>query len=293
MKNAKKRAPELQKKRRIAAFLTGAFLALGGCSSAPKRPAETFVVRNTAETQLELANQAADQGNYEEALKTLEEVLRLAASVDDPRLRIREGLSRGNFLYALGRTSEAGSVWTAALAEAEAAKELELAASVRIYIARSRLQSGSSPETIRDEVQREVAAMKTEKLSIAFGWIVIGLAERSLGRWKEGEAAIKRALTYHEKNNYLEKAGEDWYLIASIRSLSEEFEAAQEALRNALTFDRRAENGYGVAMDWRAIGDVYKKSGNWTEAQAAYRRSAEIFRALFLDAEAEAVEARM
>lgn len=269
-------------------------LAFTACSSAPKRPAEVFTIRNTAENQLELANQTADRGNYAEALTLLEEARRLAVSVDDPRLLIRERIAQGNILYAQGSTGEATAVWKSALAEAEASGERELAGSVRIYMARSALADApASAEQVREQVRQEIAAMKTEKLSIAFGWIVIGLAERELGRWADGEAAVKQALLYHEKNNYLEKAAEDWYIIASIRSVSGRYDLALEALRQAVAFDRRAENSYGLGMDWRAVGDVHKKAGRRQEAQAAYRRAAAIFRAMELEESAAAVEARM
>jgi tetratricopeptide (TPR) repeat protein len=247
-----------------------------------------------AENYLELANKTADQGKHEEALRMLEEARRIGVSVDDPRLLIRERIARGNVLAALGRSGEAAEVWDSALAEASAAGDQELAASVRIYIARNRLSSGASgAEAVRDQVKQDIASMKTEKLAIAFGWVVIGLAERELGRWTEGEAALTQALKYHEKNNYLEKAAEDWYLIASIRSVSGQYDRALEALRNALAFDRRAENSYGLGMDWRAIGDVQTKAGNRQEALAAYRRAIAVFRSIDLEPEAAAVEARL
>jgi tetratricopeptide (TPR) repeat protein len=269
-------------------------LGLISCSSAPKRPAEVFTVRNMAETQLELANQAADRGRYEEALDMLQEARRLAVSVDNPRLLILEGIARGNILYAQGYSGEAEAFWLNALGEAEAAGELELAGAVRIYMARSRLLAETAPaEAVRDQVRQEIAAMKTEKLYIAFGWIVIGLAERASGRWAEGEAAILQALAFHEKNNYLEKAAEDWYLIASIRSVSGQYDAALEALGKAIGFDRRSENSYGLGTDWRAMGDVYKKAGGEKDALTAYRRSIDIFSSIDLEREAADVESRL
>ncbi|MDR0568994.1 MAG: tetratricopeptide repeat protein [Spirochaetaceae bacterium] len=284
-----------KRKKRLGILLAGlAVLGLAGCSSAPKRPAEIFTLRNTAENQLETANQAADRKQFEDALTMLEEVRRLAVSVDDPRLLIRERIARGNILYAQGAANEASAIWSSALAEAETEGEQELAGSVRIYMARSALLSAPSrAEQIRDQVRQEIGLMKKEKLSIAFGWIIIGLAERSLGNWTEGEAAVKQALTYHEKNNYLEKAAEDWYIIAAIRSGAGQYDAALSALRNALALDRRAENSYGLGMDWRAMGDVLKKTGNSREAQDAYRRAIAIFRSIELEPEAAAAEARL
>jgi tetratricopeptide (TPR) repeat protein len=271
--------------------------ALAACSSAPKRPAELRTIRNMAETQLELANKAADRGNYEGALDLLREARRLAVSADNPHLLIRTELSRGNIRFYLGRVEEAREIWNAALSEAEQAGEGELAAVCRIYMARSRLLgSAVSPaeaEEVGTQVSREIAAIKSNPLYAALGWTVFGLAEMERRRWDVAEAAIQKALDIHAKDNYLELAAYDWYLIASVRSVAGQYAAAQEALAQALGFDRRAENSYGLGMDWLAIGDVHKKAGEIPEAETAYRRSAEIFRAVDLEKEAVAAGERI
>jgi tetratricopeptide (TPR) repeat protein len=108
---------------------------------------------------------------------------------------------------------------------------------------------------------------------------VIGLAEKENRRFTEAEDAVKRALAIHEKDNYLEYAAYDWYLIASIRSVAGRYGEAAAALEEALALDRRAENSWGLAMDWRALGEVYRKQGRTAEAEAAGARSGEILQA--------------
>jgi tetratricopeptide (TPR) repeat protein len=267
---------------------------LTGCSSAPKRPVEVFTLRNMAETQLEMANKQADQGNYAQALSLLDEARRFAVSTDDPRLLIREGLSRGNILYNLGQSAEAVEAWNRALAEAELAGEIELAALVRIYIARSRLLThNATADEVKTHINRELSLLKSDQLSIALAWTVIGLAEKENRRWTDAEAAVKKALDIHEKNNYLELAAYNWFVIASIRSSAEHYDTAEAALWNAIGFDRRAENTYNLGMDWRALGDVYKKAGKQTQSLAAYRRAADIFRSISLEDAAQSIEERM
>ncbi|MHB9291997.1 hypothetical protein Holit_01085 [Hollandina sp. SP2] len=266
----------------------------GACSSAPKRPAGVFTIKNQVATQLELVHKETDRGNYEQALTLLEEARRLSISADDPELLIREGLSRGNILYALGRTEEADAVWNRALAEAELAGEAELAAMVRIYKARSiLLADGTAAETIKAQVRTQLAVIGSDKLALALGWTVIGLAEKEQRRWSEAEGSLQKALAIHEKDNYLEQAAYDWFLIASVRSIAGQYAGALDALGKAIGFDRRAENSYGLGMDWRAQGDVYKKMGKPDEAGEAYRRSAAIFRSIFLEQEALQVEGRL
>jgi tetratricopeptide (TPR) repeat protein len=134
-----------------------------------------------------------------------------------------------------------------------------------------------------------MAAVK-DRSYIAFAWLVIGLAEKELGRYAEAESAVKKGLDIHEKDLYLEQAAYDWYLIASFRSLSGNYNGARQALESAMVLDRRVENSYGLATDWRALGDVFKKAGSPAESRQAYLRSAEIFRSLGNDQEAAGVE---
>jgi tetratricopeptide (TPR) repeat protein len=274
-------------------FLCGALLVLWGtllalsCSSAPKKAAEIRVQRNGAERQLELANRQAERGDFEGALALLELARQLAVTADDPGLRIRTALSRGNIFFYQGKREEAASQWAAAEAEAGLFKDAELAAVARIYGARGRLLSamaeGKGAEAaaaVKKDTAQAMDRIKQDRLSVALGWTVIALAEKESRRFNEAEAAVKTALEIHQKENYLEQAGYDWYLIASIRSVAGRFTEAEEALEEAVALDRRAENSWGLAMDWRALAEVYRKAGKDGQAEEAAARSAEILRAL-------------
>jgi tetratricopeptide (TPR) repeat protein len=246
------------------------------------------------ETQLALVNKTADQGDYEKALALLLEARRFAVSVDNPSLRVRTSLAEGNILFYLSRIDEADEAWSRALLEAENSGEKELAAQTRIYLARSALIARkSSPGEVKNQVNKEIASLKMDTLSIALGWTIIGLAEKEEGNFAAAEAAFKKALAIHDKENYLEQAAYDWYLIASARSVAGQYASAIEALNSALAFDRRAENTYGLGMDWRAMGDVYKKAGDAKAADEAYRRAAAIFRSIQRETEAAGAEARL
>ncbi|GHV77885.1 hypothetical protein AGMMS49942_27060 [Spirochaetia bacterium] len=255
-------------------------LFFSACSSVPKGQPEVRIQRRNAHTQLEAANREADRGSYGQALDLITEARRLAFSADDASLIVLTGLSQGNILTYMGRTAEAQAFFDAALAEAERAGDTELVAVSRIYIARSRLQSGGNAAEVRDQVRRDLSLIKTSKTAIALGWTVIGLAEKELGHWDDAEKGIKNALDIHVKEKYLELAAYDWYLIASVRSVAGQYASALTALENALDYDRRMENTYGLGTDWKALGDVYTKMGNTANAETAYRRSEEIFRSI-------------
>ncbi|MDR2739449.1 MAG: hypothetical protein LBB68_06425 [Treponema sp.] len=264
-----------------------------GCSSAPKGPLEVRAQRRMGLSQLEAANTETERGNYETALALISEAQRLAVSADDPALIIRTALSRGDILSYLNRPVEAQAAFDGALGEAERVGNTELAAVSRIYIARSRLRGGGNAMELRDQVRRELSLIKKEQTDLALGWTVMGLAEKELGRWSDAENGIKNALDIHVKGGYLEKAAYDWYLIASIRSVSGDYQGALNALEEALSYDRRAENTYGLGTDWKAMGDVYKKAGKGPAADIAYRRSADIFRSISMEKEAAEVEGRI
>ena len=269
-------------------------LVLAGCSSVPKRPPEVFTVQSMADTLIGQANKEADQANFAEALRMLDEAWRLAVTTDRPALRIRVNLARASTLYSLGRVAEAERIWRGAEIEGEFSGEPTLASAARVFRARSLLLAGrADPEETLFLVQNEQGKLKQDNMLYAVSWTVKGLAEKELGMYSEAEKSIMNALSIHTKDNYLEQAGYDWYLIASIRSVAEDYQGAMEALDRAIDFDRRAENTFGLAMDWAARGDVFFKVGNSGAANMSWRRSGEIFRAMDKEAMAGEVESRI
>jgi tetratricopeptide (TPR) repeat protein len=270
------------------------------CSSVPKKPVEVLTNRNMAASQLDLANTTGNQGRYNDALLILEDARRLAISADDPPLLIKTAISKGNFLFSLGRRDDAFESWEEARLEGEASGDKNLSALARLAILRGRLVlliaggggKAAEVEEIKTLAVGEIAG-KVEALSEASAWLVVGMAEKELGRYTEAESAIRKALKIHENSLYLEEAAYDCYLIASIRSVAGNYGGALESLRAAVGFDRRAENGFGLASNWQAMGDVYVKAGDAASAAAAYRRAAGIYRAIDLDDLAAAAESKI
>jgi len=257
--------------------------ALCFCSSRPKETGDVYDMRKDAEVQLEQGNREAEGGNFTAARGFVEQANRFAVLTDNSSLLIRSGISLGNVLFALGNADEAFESWNKALEEANRAGNKELAAVCRIHIARGKLFSPdgkNAAQSLRDEVNREMASIKSDELYIAFAWTVIGLAEKELGRYAPAEEAVKRALAIHEKALNLKLAAYDWFMTASFRSLSGDSGGALKALDSAIEYDRRTENSWGLANDWQAVGDVQKKAGNHDAARAPYFRAAAIFRAM-------------
>lgn len=293
-------------KTALAAFapLALAIIVLASCSSAPKRPAETFTDRNAAIAQLDLANRAVSTGDYANAHLFLDEAWRLATGTDDPATRASVLIARGNAWFNQNERAKADAAWAQALSEAEQAGIRMLISAAKIYRARGTLAEGLPQDALSD-AERKARATAAKAVAIAemggvrgnpqydaFAWKVIGLAEKELGNADDAIDAIQKSRAIHEKANYLEDAAYDWYLVASILSRAGRFDEARSALDEALSFDRRAENSNGLGQDWMAIGVIEEKAGNAEKAKAAYTRAAAIFAAAFIPESAAAAEKR-
>jgi tetratricopeptide (TPR) repeat protein len=271
-----KRAVELH-----ITILLLSFLFAVSCSSAPKNNGDNNEIRVRTEKELALGNREAARGSFESALSILTECRRKAVLTDDPSLITRVCLSRGNVLFTLGKTDEAFAEWERSVAEAQTLGNSELLSVSKIFRARGNLMSQKVPaQAVLDEVNRESANIKSDRLYIAFSWQVKGLALRALGSYREAEDAFKQSLEIHERGRHLENASYDWYTIASIRSLADNTQGALQALEQAIALDRRVENSWGLAASWRAMGDVYRKAGRTQDAEKAYNRAREIHLAM-------------
>lgn len=283
--------------KKVVKFIIAILIAaqvFASCSSKPKNPGDIYTLRAQAEKELDLANKDAVRGNYENALLLLNESRRKAILTDDTGLIIRNGLSRGNVFFSLGREEEAFAEWENSVTEARKSGDGELLSVSIIHKARGKLLSGkASAKEVLDEVNREAGNIEKDLLYVSFSWQVKGLALRDSGSFKDAEDAVKRSFEIHEKNRQLDDASYDWFLIASIRSLSGNLDGALQALDEAIALDRRIENSWGLAADWRAKGDVYRKAARMSEANEAYKRAINIYEALGNSQEVLETENRM
>ncbi|MCL2175780.1 MAG: tetratricopeptide repeat protein [Treponema sp.] len=253
-------------------------LLIVGCSTAPKNPLDIRVLRNQAEVWLEMGNKESEQGRFTNSLRILTEAKNNAVLSDDSSLIIRVCLSRGNVLFSLNRQDEAFAEWRQANSEAMRFKNVELISVSKIFLARGNLLAErQNARSIFEEVNRESDNIKVNRMYIAFSWQVRGLALRILGSYTEAESAFKSSLEIHFKDGYLENAAYDWYMIASIRSLSKNTDGALQALEESLILDRRIENSWGIASSYRAMGDIYTNMGQRQEAITAYTRAKTIY----------------
>jgi len=270
------------------------YLFFASCSTTNKKPGDIEIKRIMAETMLEQGIRESGLGDFDKALLLLTESKRNSILCDDLSLIIRTCMARGNVLHSLGRTNEAFAEWEQAVDNAVRLNDQELLSVSKIYLLRGNLiTEKKTPGEVLSEVTRESANIKKNKLYIAFSWQVIGLAHRALGAYKDAEAAFKKSLDIHAKDDYLDNAAYDWYIIASIRSLSGNTQGAVDALESSIVYDRRIENSWGIAASYRAMGDVYRKMGKQDEAREAYNRARTIYTAIGNEDEAAEMSKRI
>ena len=269
---------------RFSIFMVVMVLLFISCSSAPKRPAQITTTYNLAVNQLDSANVESERGNYKLAGILLEEVWKLAVSIDSVELRVLTQLSQGNLAFYQNNQEIAESMWNAALVESEKDHNEELIALSKIYKTRGILSWGAAENKDKDAQKvidivsdRMGILKKSNQLYLAYAWMLMGFAKKQLGQWQQAESYFKTSLKIHEDMLYLELAAYDWYAIASVRSVAGQYEQAVKAMQNAIDFDRRAENSFGLGSDYLALGDIYKKAGQKELSEEAFKRSKEIF----------------
>lgn len=300
MKKANKKL--FLKKKPFANFLFIAFfliyaIAFISCSSAPKRPTQITTTYNLGINQLDSANVESERGNYKLAENLLDEAWRLAVSIDSVELRVLTKLSQGNLAFYQNNQEVATKMWQEAFEEAEDAHNDELSALSKIYQTRGILSWGNPDNNINSPaanlknqnskenallviqiVSSEMANLKkSNQLYTAYAWMLLGFAKKQLGQWQQAVEHFKTSEKIHEDMLYLELAAYDWFAIASVHSVADNYEQAVNSINKAIEFDRRAENTYGLANDYLALSEIYKKSGQIELSQKALKRSKEIF----------------
>lgn len=285
------------KSRSLLLMLLSAFFFIS-CSSTQKRPLEIVVDKNAALAQLEMANTAINKNDFSNATIFLEESWRLAVATDDPEIRIKVLLTKGNSLFNQGEIEQAQVCWKQAEQEAQEENFSILISTSKIYQARGLLSEGlpaseasdstrqKNAQEAKDIIQVHLSSVRSHALYYAFAWRVLGLAEKELKNFSASEKAFLEAIALHEKNRYLFDIAYDWYLLASTHSKAGNYSGAKQALQNALMFDRKAENSFGLGMDWMALGTIEEKLQDTEAASKAYARAADIFEAAFFNSEA-------
>ncbi len=245
------------------------------CSSAPKTPPQSLMVRNEAGRLVLLGAKSLREGQPAAAREYYAEAYRLYTLVDESEGRIRA-------LDGLGRVPGVDfDAWQKAQEIAAEAGDEGLVALASLLLAERQLFSGDvkdmeSAEQLLSQAVTKLGSRLTDKARALRLYCNV---LKQLKRYEEAVQVLKTAIDIDKNNkSYIELAS-DYYLLASVYSKQENYALAITHLINAVTYDRQAENGSGLGSDYLALGTVYEKAGNIELARVHYKKALDIYTA--------------
>jgi len=250
-------------------------LVISACSSAPKTPPQSLVVRNEAGRLVLLGAKALREGQSAAAREYYAEAYRMYTFVDEPEGRIRalDGLGRvpgGDF-----------DAWQKAQEIAQDYGDETLIALASLLIAERNISSRdpASVERAVNLLNQAIEKLGSRQNDKARALRLYGSALKQVQRYEDAIQAIKIAIDIDNKNKAFIELASDYYLLASIYSKQGDYSAAITYLTSAIDFDRRSENGSGLGSDYLALGTVYEKAGDLEKARLNYQKALDIFTA--------------
>jgi tetratricopeptide (TPR) repeat protein len=250
-------------------------LFFAACSTAPKTPPQSLVLRNEAGRLVLLGAKYLREGQPAAAREYYAEAYRTYTLVDEPEGRIRA-------LDGLGRVPGVDfDPWQKAQEIALDSGDEALVALASLLIAERYL---FSEDPVLLEKAQTVLSQAIEKLGgrqndRARALRLYGNSLKQMQRYGEAIEAIKTAIDIDKKNRSFIELASDYYVMASIYSKQGDYSAAITYLTSAIEYDRRSENGSGLGSDYLALGTVYEKAGNLEKARVNYQKALDIFTA--------------
>jgi tetratricopeptide (TPR) repeat protein len=131
-----------------------------------------------------------------------------------------------------------------------------------------------SPESAlqwNDMVLKDMKTIKSEEAGEV--WRVRGAILKALKEYDLALEAMNKALKLDQKGNYISELASDYYILASILSLSNREDEAILSMNSALEKDKFIENTPGIAQDLYGLGLIYEKLGDHEKAYHYFQRS--------------------
>ncbi|WP_304225640.1 tetratricopeptide repeat protein [Gracilinema caldarium] len=259
------------------------------CSSAPKTPPQSLVVRNEAGRLVILGAKSLREGQLAAARDYYMEAYRLYTLVDDTEGRIRA-------LDGLGRVPELDfNAWQKAQEIANFVEDQGLVALAALLKAEELLFSGEagSLDQAKNILAQAITSLGNRPSDKARGLRLYGSVLKQLERYDDAIAVLKQAIEIDKKNKSFIELASDYYITASVYSKQGDYKAAVNYLKSAIEYDQRAENGSGLGSDYLALGTVYEKSGDLVRAQQNYEKALDIYTAGRFADKIESVRAKM
>lgn len=259
-------------------------LLLTACSSLPKnnRGVQSQNIRIKAADYMQYGNQYFDRMEYNHALELYKMALQLNTSVYNEPGIAENHLAIGKTYMAIGTISSGIAHLYKALNITEGSEYNQLHIRVLAGLCEVWLIADDSTKS-SFYIQKALYKAENTRLDNA----TTALLFHSAGAFYKEAGDLSLASDYFYKASELnERSGEqkklaaNYYMLASIYSLQEQYQTALAYLQKALVLDQQTENSYGIAKDLHAMALVLDRAGQKAESYDYYRRAFLVYNSL-------------
>jgi tetratricopeptide (TPR) repeat protein len=266
-------------------LLVLAGLLLSGCSTKPKEPPVVRNEKNRATGFLSQGNKQFDAGLYDPARESYKKALSIFGSINDDDGIIDSLLSLARAGMVLGGGKETAELLTYAESYALMTKKPHLIRSVYNFRGEFLLKNGDYEGALALCADDKVPGLSGDSEEAAGMFRIRGKALKRLERYPEAAEALKRAIEIDTKLMHEADLAADYYILASVHSLTGDYPRAMETIQKALELDRKIESKSGIAADLAAMATIYEKSGDNESALVFWHKAYLAWRGMGLDSE--------
>ena len=250
-------------------------IIFSSCSSIPK--GERLVAVNTRKEQAALflsrGHNEYGWNNYDSSIKLYTNAFSISSSVD-----WQEGMVRS--LVHLSRSADRITDAELSLSYLDAAEELLAQTDgeiLKVLVGNREtewLLFHESPEKALEKCTQVIeftGSLDSEEAGETLR--LKASIHKKMKSYEDALAAIDKAITLDNKQHYIAELASDYYIKASILSLSSREEDGINSMLQALHYDKFIENTPAIAQDLFALALIYEKTGNTEKSNHYYQRT--------------------
>lgn len=238
-------------------------ITVASCSSLPgKKDVRTVETKNKAAEFLKDGIGQFNAGRYSRALELFELAFQLNASVDHEEGIVASMNSIGRTYLIEGNTEKAFEIFDQALTIAVRLNDRALIMATKANL---------SDYYVKEEILKEADTLLREELD-TYGKIDspesallahnLSLVLRKEKKYDEALIWLNQSMAYNLKNDFFRALAADYYMLASIYSLMEQYNPAYQNALLALEYDKMIEYPQGIASDLEALSIISGKMGD-------------------------------
>lgn len=259
----------------LTVLSAAAVIFFTSCSSMPKgeRLAAVNTKKEQAAVYLRRGHNEYGWSHYDSSIELYNNAFILSSSVD-----WEEGMIRA--LIHLSRSADKTAKSEIAIDFLNAARELlpdTDSQALKVLVGNRESEwmlFHKSPEEALEkcrEVLTYAGSDKTEEHGET--WRLKASIHKKMAQYEEALEAIDKAIALDDSQHYIAELASDYYIKASILSLSGREEDGINSMLQALQYDKFIENTPGIAQDLYGLALIYEKMGNIEKANHYFQRT--------------------